>query len=61
MSPKVAAAIDMVSALFSPMLSSTALNPPAVPCPPAIEIEPVAMPMSGLMCISLVMPKGIAF
>ena len=59
--PKVAAARAMVLAPSSPMLSNTELNPPAVPCPPAMEMEPAAIPMSGFTSKVLVIKSGIKF
>ena len=59
--PNVAAAIEIVAAPCNPMLSNTALNPPAVPCPPAIEIDPAAIPIRGFVSNSLQMPIGIKF
>ena len=43
------------------MLSSSELNPPAVPWPPAMGMLPAAMPTRGSTPSSLVMPRGMRF
>ena len=60
-SPKVAAAMPMVSAPSSPIALRTPAKPPAVPCPPVMEILPAAIPISGSTPITRVMPIGIRF
>ena len=59
--PKVAAAIPIVPAPCSPMLSRTLANPPAVPCPPVMDILPAAIPIKGSTPMSLVTPSGMMF
>ena len=59
--PKVAAAMAMVPAPCSPMFSSTPANPPAVPCPPVMDILPEAMPIRGSTPMRRVIPMGIKF
>ena len=59
--PKVAAAIPIVPAPCRPMPSKTLANPPAVPCPPVIDILPAAIPIKGSTPKSLVIPSGMMF
>ena len=51
----------MVAAPCSPISSRTFANPPAVPCPPVMEILPEAIPIKGSTPIRRVIPIGIKF
>ena len=53
--------MPIVPAPCSPMPSRTLANPPAVPCPPVIDMLPAAIPIKGLTSMSRVIPIGIKF
>lgn len=60
-SPKVAAAVQIVVAPAILKSSRTGPNAPAVPWPPTIGIEPVHMPMSGSRPNNFESPTAVRF